>query len=80
MPKVREKLGAIAWGPGGASLGIASNQGGVAANYLTRAAAYRMMEDLIISILGRIPPATFIEMCTCPLSVACGCRKPFRCG
>ena len=76
MPNVKETLRRIDWGPSGAYLGVASNQGGVAVGYLTRAMAYQLIEETIRAAIGFIPDHTAIEMCVCPPRARCACRKP----
>jgi len=74
MPGVTEKLSAIDWGAH--RLGIASNQGGVAAGFMTGEMAYRLLEDMVREAVGYVPPATSIQLCTCSAAVDCLCRKP----
>lgn len=76
MPNVRERLRAFDWGPGGTRLGVASNQNGVAAGYLSRAMAARLLRDTVREAIGHVPAGAQIEMCTCPLAAGCACRKP----
>ncbi len=76
MPGVRQKLRLIQWGLHDARLGIASNQGGVAAGFMTREVAVQLMVDMLVDAIGYIPPGTNIQLCTCSAAVDCLCRKP----
>jgi D-glycero-D-manno-heptose 1,7-bisphosphate phosphatase len=76
MPNVADIVQAIDWGPGGAAMGIASNQNGVGHGYLTSSAARALLEDTVRAAAGRLPARLAVEMCTCHSSVPCGRRKP----
>ena len=76
IPGVAERLRSIAWSPGGPWLGIASNQNGVAAGDLSEATARLLIDDMLLAALGRIPPGTRVELCTCDAAARCPCRKP----
>lgn len=76
MPNVRERLGAIRWSPLGPWLGIASNQNGVAAGELSEETAHMLIGDMLEKALGKVPPETRVELCTCDERAGCGCRKP----
>ena len=76
MPNVRETLARVDWRPGGTRLGIASNQNGVAAGHLSERMARRLLEDTVRAAIGLVPDGAAIEMCVCPVSAGCACRKP----
>jgi D-glycero-D-manno-heptose 1,7-bisphosphate phosphatase len=76
LPRVKQKLSGIDWDRGGYSLGIASNQGGVALGYLTLGGARQLLVDMVVRAIGYLPCRTYIELCTCPISAHCRCRKP----
>jgi D-glycero-D-manno-heptose 1,7-bisphosphate phosphatase len=76
MPQVREKLRSMDWTEGGAKLGIASNQNGVALGYLTQETARQLIVETLMAALGSLPHETVIEMCVCHPGVQCRCRKP----
>lgn len=76
MPGVAERLRAIPWSARGPWLGIASNQNGVAAGELSEATARRLIDDMLTAALGRVPRESRVELCTCPETAACACRKP----
>ena len=76
LPGVRERLARIDWGPAGARFGVASNQGGVGMGYMTKAAAYQLLAEMVEAAFGRPAPPGSIEMCTCAPHVNCDCRKP----
>jgi D-glycero-D-manno-heptose 1,7-bisphosphate phosphatase len=76
MPNVKEILSHMKWGPLGLLLGVASNQGGVALGYLTKAMAYQLIEATLVEAIGFVPPGTIIAMCVCPPEAHCECRKP----
>jgi D-glycero-D-manno-heptose 1,7-bisphosphate phosphatase len=76
MPNVKEILSHMNWGPLGLLLGVASNQGGVALGYLTKAMAYQLIEATLVEAIGFVPPGTIIAMCVCPPEAHCECRKP----
>ena len=76
LPRVRDTLSAIGWDRNGYSIGIASNQGGVALGYLTRENASRLLVDLVVGAIGYLPLRSYIELCTCAPTANCQCRKP----
>lgn len=76
LPRVREVLGAIPWDTEGYSIGVASNQGGVALGYLTQERARQLLVDAVTAAVGYLPTRNYIELCTCPISANCDCRKP----
>ncbi len=76
MPNVREILSAIPWEEEGYRIGVASNQGGVAAGYLSQEVAYQLLVDMLVEAIGYLPSESYIELCTCPATVDCTCRKP----
>jgi HAD superfamily hydrolase (TIGR01662 family) len=76
LPGVRDTLSAICWDQNGYSIGIASNQGGVACGYLTRESASRLLVDMVVSAVGYLPLRSYIELCTCAPIANCQCRKP----
>jgi D-glycero-D-manno-heptose 1,7-bisphosphate phosphatase len=76
MPNVRETLARFDWRPGGTRLGVASNQNGVAAGHLSEQMARRLLHDTVRAAIGFVPEDAAIEMCACPLSARCRCRKP----
>ena len=77
IPGVRERLAQIAWGPGGARFGVASNQGGVGLGYLTHGAARRLLVDMVREAFGvDDPPPGTIELCPHAPHRNCPCRKP----
>src|SRR3954469_23765035 len=60
IPGVRERLGEIDWGAGGARFGVASNQGGVGVGYLSLTAARRLLEEMVVEAFGvaEAPPGS----------------------
>ena len=76
LPRVRDVLSAISWDRDGYSIGIASNQGGVAGGYLTRENANRLLVDMVVRAIGYLPLRNYIELCTCGPLANCQCRKP----
>jgi HAD superfamily hydrolase (TIGR01662 family) len=76
MPGVRERLGALDWGPRGHRLGIASNQDGVPLGDLSREMAGRLLRDVAEAAIGFLPDDAAIEMCVCDPREPCPCRKP----
>lgn len=76
IPGVRERLAEITWGPGGASFGVATNQGGVGLGYLTYATARALLEEMVAQALGVAPPPGAIEICPHAPHWNCPCRKP----
>src|SRR4051794_12721950 len=73
LPRVRDVLSAISWDRDGYSLGIASNQGGVASGYLTRENASRLLVDMVVGAIGYLPRNSYIELCTCDPLANCQC-------
>ncbi len=76
MPGVAARLRAIPWSSRGPWLAIASNQNGVAAGELTDAMARKLIEEMLMAALGRIPEETRIEFCIFDERISCDCRKP----
>lgn len=76
LPRVKQTLSRVDWDREGYSLGIASNQGGVALGHLTRRRARQLLVDMVAGAVGYLPCRTYIELCTCPMSARCRCRKP----
>jgi D-glycero-D-manno-heptose 1,7-bisphosphate phosphatase len=76
LPRVRDVLSAISWDRDDYSIGIASNQGGVASGHLTRENAARLLVDMVVSAIGYLPRKSYIELCTCDPLANCQCRKP----
>lgn len=76
IPGVRERLAEVAWGPGGASFGVASNQGGVGLGYLTFRTARAMLEEMVSQAFGVSPPPGSVEICPHAPHLKCPCRKP----
>lgn len=76
MPNVADRLRAIPWSAAGPWLAVASNQHGVGEGLITRATAHQLILDVLTEALGRIPPGTQIEMCTCREDADCPRRKP----
>jgi D-glycero-D-manno-heptose 1,7-bisphosphate phosphatase len=76
LPRVRDTLSAICWDRNGYSIGIASNQGGVALGYLTRETARRLLVDMVVGAIGYLPLRSYVELCTCAPTANCDCRKP----
>jgi D-glycero-D-manno-heptose 1,7-bisphosphate phosphatase len=35
-----------------------------------------LLVDTVTAAIGYLPVRSYIELCTCPLSANCGCRKP----
>jgi len=76
VPGVRERLSQIEWGGGGASFGVATNQGGVGLGYLTFETAHALLVEMVQQAFGVPPPAGSIEICPHAPHRGCGCRKP----
>jgi HAD superfamily hydrolase (TIGR01662 family) len=76
MPNVRERLRGFDWGPGGTRLGVASNQNAVADGHLSREMAEHLLRETVRAAVGHVPDGAAIEMCVCPVSDGCHCRKP----
>jgi len=77
IPGVRERLAEIVRGPGGASFGVASNQGGVGLGYLTLRKARAMLEETAAQAFGVRPaPPGSVEICPHAPHLKCPCRKP----
>jgi len=76
LPRVRERLSALDWGPGGHRLGIASNQDGVPLGDLSREMAERLLHDVVEAAIGFVPEDAAIEMCVCDPREPCPCHKP----
>ncbi len=76
LPGVRERLGALDWGPRGHRLGIASNQDAVALGEVSREMAGRLLRDLVEAAIGFVPEDAAIEMCTCTATAGCPNHKP----
>ncbi|HEX8499556.1 MAG TPA: HAD-IIIA family hydrolase [Pyrinomonadaceae bacterium] len=76
IPGVRERLARIKWGEGGASFGVATNQGGVGLGYLTLAAARGLVEEMVLAAFGMTAPPGAIEICPHAPHRGCPCRKP----
>jgi D-glycero-D-manno-heptose 1,7-bisphosphate phosphatase len=75
MPRVREVLARIPWGPEGPWLGIASNQDHVGYGLVAEDVCRDMLEALGRAATGG---RAVVHVAFCPhvLEVACGCRKP----
>ncbi len=71
---VKEKLQAYL--EYGGLIGIASNQGGIALNYLTEHTAMKMLTDLYKEITGDEPAPGRIQICPHATRSNCKCRKP----
>lgn len=76
MPNVKERLAGIPWSARGPWLAVASNQNGVAEGLLDERTARRLIEDMLVAALGRVPERTLVELCLCSEQAGCTCRKP----
>ena len=76
MPNVKQRLSSIHWSSDGPWLAIASNQNGVAEGLLDEATARKLINDMLIAALGRVPEKTLVELCVCNEQIECECRKP----
>lgn len=77
IPGVRERLAGIAWGPpGGASFGVATNQGGVGLGYLTQEMARGLLVEMVSQAFGANATHGAIELCPHVPHAGCPCRKP----
>jgi len=79
LENVQSKLTSFNWGSpqeGKTGFGIASNQGGVGAGYISRNMAFQLLQDTFVAAFGFGPPAEVIQMCTPKPQENSDCRKP----
>jgi D-glycero-D-manno-heptose 1,7-bisphosphate phosphatase len=73
---VKEGLAAMALKERGVRIGIASNQAGIAAGYLTTETALDLLHDMFEQAFGFRNRHDFILVCPHDPIAACACRKP----
>lgn len=73
---VKERLALIPWKERGIRIGIASNQAGVAAGYLSEETALDLLRDMFFEAFGFHGRHDLILICPHSPSTACNCRKP----